>query len=126
MEVTEGVLLENPEQVASCLQVLKDAGVQTLLDDFGTGYSSLSYLHRFPLSGIKIDRSFVNALLDGEAGGSSAIVRAIVLMADSLGLDVIAEGIETEIQRKQLLQLGLSLGQGYLFARPTSLADLVG
>ncbi len=124
LEVTEGVLLENPEQVASCLQVLKDAGVQTLLDDFGTGYSSLSYLHRFPLSGIKIDRSFVSALLDGEAGGSSAIVRAIVLMAESLGLDVIAEGIETEIQRNQLLQLGLSLGQGFLFAKPASLADV--
>jgi len=124
LEVTEGVLLENPEQVANCLQALKEAGVHTLLDDFGTGYSSLSYLHRFPLSGIKIDRSFVNALLDGEAGGSSAIVRAIVLMANSLGLDVIAEGIETEIQRKQLLQLGLSLGQGFLFAMPASLEDV--
>ena len=126
LEVTEGVLLENPEQVASCLRILKEQGVRTLLDDFGTGYSSLSYLHRFPLSGIKIDRSFVNALRDGEAAGSSAIVRAIVLMADSLGLDVIAEGIETETQRKQLLRLGLSLGQGFLFAKPANLEEVCG
>ena len=124
LEVTEGVLLENPEQVASCLRTLKEHGVHTLLDDFGTGYSSLSYLHRFPLSGIKIDRTFVNALRDGEAGGSSAIVRAILLMADSLGLDVIAEGIETENQCKQLQRLGLSLGQGFLFAKPASLAEV--
>ncbi|HPW34124.1 MAG TPA: EAL domain-containing protein, partial [Arenimonas sp.] len=86
LEVTEGALLEDPEQVASCLYILKKLGVHTVLDDFGTGYSSLSYLHRFPLSGLKIDRSFVNALQEGEAGGSTAIVRAIRLMADSLGL----------------------------------------
>jgi diguanylate cyclase (GGDEF)-like protein len=121
LEVTEGALLEDPEQVASCLYILKQLGVHTVLDDFGTGYSSLSYLHRFPLSGLKIDRSFVNALQEGEAGGSTAIVRAIRLMADSLGLDVIAEGIETEDQRQQLRLLGLSLGQGYLFARPADL-----
>ena len=124
LEVTEGVLLENPEQVANCLNILKEKGIRTLLDDFGTGYSSLSYLHGFPLSGIKIDRAFVNALRDGEAGGSSAIVRAILLMADSLGLDVIAEGIETEAQRKHLRRLGLSLGQGFLFAKPASLHEI--
>ncbi|MGH8500363.1 MAG: putative bifunctional diguanylate cyclase/phosphodiesterase, partial [Methylococcales bacterium] len=124
LEVTEGALLEDPEQVASCLYILKQLGVDTVLDDFGTGYSSLSYLHRFPLSGLKIDRSFVNALQEGEAGGSTAIVRAIRLMADSLGLDVIAEGIETEDQRQQLRLLGLSLGQGYLFARPANLTDV--
>ena len=126
LEVTEGVLLENPEQVASCLSILKEHGVRTLLDDFGTGYSSLSYLHRFPLSGIKIDRSFVNALRDDEARGSSAIVRAILLMADSLGLDVIAEGIETQAQRIHLRRLGLSLGQGFLFAKPACLDKVCG
>jgi diguanylate cyclase (GGDEF)-like protein len=124
LEVTEGALLEDPEQVASCLLMLKQLGVHTVLDDFGTGYSSLSYLHRFPLSGLKVDRSFVNALREGEVGGSTAIVRAIRLMADSLGLDVIAEGIETEDQRQQLRLLGLTLGQGYLFARPASLNDV--
>jgi EAL domain-containing protein (putative c-di-GMP-specific phosphodiesterase class I) len=124
LEVTEGALLEDPEQVARCLSILKQLGVHTVLDDFGTGYSSLSYLHRFPLSGLKIDRSFVSALQEGEAGGSTAIVRAIRLMADSLGLDVIAEGIETEEQRQQLRLLGLTLGQGYLFARPANLNDV--
>jgi diguanylate cyclase (GGDEF)-like protein len=124
LEVTEGALLEDPDQVASCLSILKQLGVHTVLDDFGTGYSSLSYLHRFPLSGLKIDRSFVNALQEGEAGGSTAIVRAIRLMADSLGLDVIAEGIETEEQRQQLRLLGLTLGQGYLFARPANLNEV--
>lgn len=124
LEVTEGALLEDPEQVSACLLVLKKLGVNTVLDDFGTGYSSLSYLHRFPLSGLKIDRSFVMALREGEAGGSTAIVRAIRLMADSLGLDVIAEGIETTEQRQQLRLLGLTLGQGYLFAKPANLHDV--
>ncbi|MBW8369060.1 MAG: EAL domain-containing protein, partial [Arenimonas sp.] len=102
LEVTEGALLEQPEVVQACLGQLRDAGVATLLDDFGTGYSSLSYLHRFPLHGLKIDRSFVAELRSGESGGSTAIVRAIRLLADSLGLEVIAEGIETEDQRYQL------------------------
>ena len=125
LEVTEGALLENPDQVQLCLGQLRAAGVQTLLDDFGTGFSSLSYLHRFPLQGLKIDRSFVAALQYGESGGSTAIVRAIRLMADSLGLEVVAEGIETEEQRQQLRLLGLTLGQGFLFARPASMLDLL-
>jgi EAL domain-containing protein (putative c-di-GMP-specific phosphodiesterase class I) len=125
LEVTEGALLDNPELVEQTLATLRAAGVRTLLDDFGTGYSSLSYLHRFPLSGLKIDRSFVQALRAGESGGSAAIVRAIRLLADSLGLEVVAEGIETEDQRQQLRLLGLPLGQGYLFARPQPMADVV-
>lgn len=124
LEVTEGALLEDPDQVQLCLNQLFAAGVQTLLDDFGTGYSSLSYLHRFPLHGLKIDRSFVAALQSGEVGGTTAIVRAIRLLADSLGLEVVAEGIETEEQRQQLRLLGLTLGQGYLFARPAAMADI--
>ncbi len=125
LEVTEGALLENPDQVLLCLTQLRTAGVQTLLDDFGTGFSSLSYLHRFPLQGLKIDRSFVSALQLGESGGSTAIVRAIRLMADSLGLEVVAEGIETEEQRQQLRLLGLTLGQGYLFAHPCSMLEVM-
>ena len=125
LEVTEGALLEQPEVVQACLGRLRDAGVATLLDDFGTGYSSLSYLHRFPLHGLKIDRSFVAELRSGESGGSTAIVRAIRLLADSLGLEVIAEGIETEDQRYQLRLLGLSLGQGYLFSRPASVGTML-
>ena len=125
LEVTEGALLEQPEVVQACLGRLRDAGVATLLDDFGTGYSSLSYLHRFPLHGLKIDRSFVAELRSGESGGSTAIVRAIRLLADSLGLEVIAEGIETQDQRYQLRLLGLSLGQGYLFSRPASIGTML-
>jgi EAL domain-containing protein (putative c-di-GMP-specific phosphodiesterase class I) len=125
LEVTEGALLEQPEQVQACLGRLREAGVMTVLDDFGTGYSSLSYLHRFPLHGLKIDRSFVAELRSGESGGSTAIVRAIRLLADSLGLEVIAEGIETEEQRYQLRLLGLSLGQGYLFSRPASATEIL-
>jgi diguanylate cyclase (GGDEF)-like protein len=125
LEVTEGALLENPEQVRQCLTRLRDAGVHTLLDDFGTGYSSLSYLHRFPLHGLKVDRSFVTALRTGESGGSTAIVRAIRLLADSLGLEVIAEGVEAEEQRQHLRLLGLSAGQGYLFDRPQPLGQII-
>ena len=124
LEITEGALLEEPEQVHDCLLQLQENGVLTYLDDFGTGYSSLSYLHRFPLAGIKIDRSFVSALFKDEVGGSSAIVRSICLMAESLGLDVIAEGIETEDQLTQLQVLGLNLGQGYYFAKPISLQEI--
>jgi EAL domain-containing protein (putative c-di-GMP-specific phosphodiesterase class I) len=126
LEITEGALLENPEQVEQCLAQLSIAGVHTLLDDFGTGYSSLSYLHRFSLYGLKIDRSFVSALQQGESGGSTAIIRAIRLMADSLGLEVVAEGIETEDQRQQLRLHGLTLGQGFLFAHPVSIDDIDG
>ena len=125
LEVTEGALLEQPDLVQLCLGRLRDAGVATMLDDFGTGFSSLSYLHRFPLHGLKIDRSFVAELRSGESGGSTAIVRAIRLLADSLGLEVIAEGIETEDQRYQLRLLGLSLGQGYLFSRPASIGTMM-
>ena len=125
LEVTEGALLENPELVEQSLAELRAAGLRTVLDDFGTGYSSLSYLHRFPLSGLKIDRSFVSALRTGESGGSAAIVRAIRLLADSLGLEVVAEGIETEEQRQQLRLLGLPLGQGYLFAPALPMAEIV-
>jgi diguanylate cyclase (GGDEF)-like protein len=124
LEVTEGALLENPDQVQLCLGQLRAAGIRTLLDDFGTGFSSLSYLHRFPLQGLKIDRSFVAALRYGESGGSTAIVRAIRLLADSLGLEVVAEGIETEEQRQQLRLLGLTLGQGYLFSMPASMLEV--
>jgi diguanylate cyclase (GGDEF)-like protein len=124
LEVTEGALLEQPDQVQGALGRLREAGVLTLLDDFGTGFSSLSYLHRFPLHGLKIDRSFVAELRSGESGGSTAIVRAIRLLADSLGMEVIAEGIETEEQRYQLRLLGLKLGQGYLFSRPVSVAEV--
>ena len=120
VEVTEGALLDNPEQVRVTLEALRASGVVAALDDFGTGYSSLSYLHRFPLHALKIDRSFVSALQRGERGGSAAVVRAVLAMARTLGMDVIAEGVETDEQRDYLLEMGCELGQGFLFshARP--------
>jgi len=119
LEVTEGVLLENPEQVRGTLQALRDAGVLAVLDDFGTGYSSLSYLHRFPLYAMKIDRSFVADLGATSVNASgAAVVRAVLALAATLGMEVVAEGIETTAQRAALRELGCELGQGFLFSQP--------
>lgn len=123
VELTEGALLENPDLVAATLDALRQAGVLAALDDFGTGYSSLSYLHRFPLHALKIDRSFVSALRPGNRGGSVAVVRAVLALANTLGLEVIAEGIETETQRNCLLEIGCDQGQGFLFSRARSAKD---
>jgi EAL domain-containing protein (putative c-di-GMP-specific phosphodiesterase class I) len=122
LEVTEGALLDNPDQVLATLDTLRDAGVLAALDDFGTGYSSLSYLHRFPLHALKIDRSFISALQLRGTGGSAAVVRAVLALAGTLGLEVVAEGIETSEQQDHLLQMGCEQGQGFLFsrARPAS------
>ena len=118
IEVTEGALLENPELICRTLDALRVGGVLTVLDDFGTGYSSLSYLHQFPMHSLKIDRSFVADLKPGHHGGNSAVVRAIMALAKSLGVEVIAEGIETEAQKQALLDLGCLRGQGFLLAEP--------
>ena len=118
LEVTEGVLLDNSEQVRRTLEALRDAGVLAVLDDFGTGYSSLSYLHRFPLQAMKIDRSFVAELGSPETGSSAAVVRAVLALAATLGMEVVAEGIETTAQRAALMELGCDLGQGFLFSHP--------
>jgi diguanylate cyclase (GGDEF)-like protein len=125
IEVTEGALMDNPEQVSEILDRLRQAGVMTALDDFGTGYSSLSYLHRFQLHTLKIDRSFIIDLVPGGGGGGAAVVRAIIALSQSLGLEVVAEGIETEVQREALQVLGCRYGQGYLFAKPKPLAEIV-
>ncbi len=125
LEVTEGTLLENPEQIRRTLEKLRFDGVVAQVDDFGTGYSSLSYLHRFPLSALKIDRSFVADLRPGESGGSAAVVRAIRALAASLGMEVIAEGIETTEQRDALLELGCEMGQGFLFSHPQPLDEVL-
>ncbi|MGV8923049.1 MAG: EAL domain-containing protein [Thermomonas sp.] len=118
IEVTEGTLLGDPDAVALILARLREACIEAALDDFGTGYSSLGYLHRFPLKMIKIDRSFVDPLGRDSSQRSSVIVSAILALADSLGLEVVAEGIETEAQRSALLEMGCIYGQGYLFGRP--------
>ncbi len=114
LEITESVLMSDAESVTSTLRRLKDLGVELQLDDFGTGYSSLSYLHRFPVDALKIDRSFVGRI--GPGGANSEIARAIVTMAHSLNMRVVAEGIETEAQAAELRALACEYGQGYLFA----------
>jgi diguanylate cyclase (GGDEF)-like protein len=118
IEVTEGTLLENPDAVARVLHRLRDARIDAALDDFGTGYSSLGYVHRFPLKMLKIDRTFVEDLGNGDASRSCAVVGAILALAQSLGLEVAAEGIETEGQHQALRRMGCLHGQGYLFGRP--------
>jgi diguanylate cyclase (GGDEF)-like protein len=125
LEVTEGALLDNPDHVRRLLERLREAGVLVQLDDFGTGYSSLSYLHRFPIHSLKIDRSFVSDLYPGRDGGSTPVVRAIHALADSLGLEVIGEGIETQDQCQALRNLGCGLGQGFLYARPQAVDDMI-
>jgi diguanylate cyclase (GGDEF)-like protein len=117
LEITESVVMENAEAAAQMFKQLRALGVQLSIDDFGTGYSSLSYLHRFPLNYLKIDRSFVMRLT---TDNDNAIVRTISTLARNLGMEVIAEGIETEEQYQQLKMLGCEYGQGYLFSRPVA------
>lgn len=123
LEITESAMMENAEKTLETLSELKELGVAIHLDDFGTGYSSLSYLQRFPIDTLKIDRSFIAGLEDGADG--KAIVAAIINMALSLHVDVIAEGIEKPEQVETLLQLDCRLGQGYLYAHPVT-TDAVG
>jgi len=118
VEVTEGTLLGDPESVANQLLRLQHAGISAALDDFGTGYCSLGYVHRFPLRMLKIDRSFIEPLGEGTSRRSSAVVTAILALASSLGLDVLAEGIETEAQHDALRAMGCTFGQGYLYGKP--------
>jgi diguanylate cyclase (GGDEF)-like protein len=116
LEITETVLVEDTVAAAETLHALEDLGVKLVLDDFGTGYSSLGYVKRFPLSFLKIDRSFVAEM--GANGRDAAIVSAIAEMARALGARVVAEGVETEEQLAGVRKLGCELAQGYLFARP--------
>ena len=116
LEITEGMLIQNPEFAKRVLHHLRDHGIGLHIDDFGTGYSSLSQLHRFPVNALKVDRSFVQRI--EERGGELEIVRAIMVLAHNLGLAVVAEGVETEVQRLELQDVGCEFAQGFLFARP--------
>jgi diguanylate cyclase (GGDEF)-like protein len=118
IEVTERALLDNPAQVKRILEHLQHNGVGIALDDFGTGYSSLSYLHQYPFETLKVDRSFITELPHVGENQAVAVVRAIQVLADSLRMKVIAEGIEEESQRAALLAVGCRYGQGFLFAEP--------
>src|SRR5258705_459987 len=116
LEITETVLMDQSEAGTRALRALRELGVQLVLDDFGTGYSSLSYLKHLPLDTIKIDRSFVNGLDDDDA--NMPIVQAVIALAHGLGIDVVAEGIETAAQLARLRTLVCDRGQGYFYARP--------
>jgi diguanylate cyclase (GGDEF)-like protein/PAS domain S-box-containing protein len=116
LELTESMLVENVEEVISKMNKLKSHGLSFSIDDFGTGYSSLSYLKRLPLDQLKIDRAFVRDILID--AGSAAIAQAIISLGRSMGLSVIAEGVETEEQHRFLASLGTHSFQGYLFSRP--------
>ncbi len=116
LEITEGVLIDNPEEMVKRIEDLHALGVRIALDDFGSGYSNLGYLQRFPLDKLKIDRSFVVAL--GNSANGGVIIQAIVALGRALGLTVVAEGVETEQQRVLLRLAGCDEMQGYLFAKP--------
>jgi EAL domain-containing protein (putative c-di-GMP-specific phosphodiesterase class I) len=118
LEMTESSLIPNIGTAMEVLGTLRRLGISLLMDDFGTGYSSLNYLHSFPFDVLKIDRSFVSRMTEGDQ--PLQIVRTIIELARVLGMDVVAEGIETCEQYRLLRQLGCRFGQGFLFARPLS------
>ena len=116
IELTETVLMRHAESTIHTLRLLKTIGVRLAVDDFGTGFSSLSYLTRFPIDALKLDRSFVHHIID--CLGDAAVIRAIISLANSLNLRVIAEGVETREELAFLQAQNCDEGQGYYFTRP--------
>jgi EAL domain-containing protein (putative c-di-GMP-specific phosphodiesterase class I) len=116
LELTESAILSDLDETAARMNQLRELGIQFALDDFGTGYSSLSYLKRLPFAQLKIDQSFVRDMAQDQ--GSKAIVLAVLSLSHALGLEVIAEGVETSVQREFLFEHGCELYQGYLFGKP--------
>jgi len=121
LEVTESVIMDNPDRVGSILGEIKQTGSLLSLDDFGTGYSSFSYLHQYPFDVLKVDRSFVSRMATNPR--NRGIVRAIVGLAHDLGMEVVAEGIEKDEEIKLLREIGCEYGQGYRFSKPLSADD---
>ncbi len=122
LEITEAVLIRDDDAALTMLRQLRAIGVRIALDDFGTGYSSLSYLRRFPFDKIKIDRCFVDDIAEDK--GSSAIVQAVINIADAQNMTTTAEGVETEQQKEMLRSLGCTEMQGFLFSRPRPVAEI--
>jgi EAL domain-containing protein (putative c-di-GMP-specific phosphodiesterase class I) len=116
LELTEGLLMEDTDAAQACLSKLKDIGLRIAIDDFGTGNSCLAYLRKFPIDILKIDKSFVDDVT--ESSDSDHICRAIISLAKSLGLETVAEGVETERQLDFLRDNGCDIAQGYLFGHP--------
>jgi EAL domain-containing protein (putative c-di-GMP-specific phosphodiesterase class I) len=121
LELTESLLLDNMQDVIAKMNTLKARGVGFSLDDFGTGYSSLAYLKRLPLDELKIDQGFVRDILTDP--NDAAIAKMVIVLAESMGLSVIAEGVETQAQREALAALGCSNYQGYWFGRPVPIEE---
>ena len=118
LEITESTALGDAPTTAVALEELQDLGVRMVIDDFGLGYSSLSYLERFPVDYIKIDRSFVGGL--GKEPGAAVLASGVISLAHALGLKVIAEGVETQVQLERLREMGCDLAQGFYLAEPFS------
>lgn len=123
LEITESMVMDNPEQAVEIMNRLRDMGIRLDIDDFGTGYSSLAYLKRFPVYSLKIDRSFIQDIPEGP--NDTAITQAIIAMAHSMGMRVVAEGVEKQSQAEALRQFGCDEYQGYFFSRPVPLAKLL-
>jgi diguanylate cyclase (GGDEF)-like protein len=123
IEITENIALGEKEETLNVLHALRAKGVKIAFDDFGTGYASLSYLTRYPLTRLKIDRSFVRKLANNSSSEDTAIVRSIIVMAHNLGLEVIAEGVETPAQAEFLRAHGCEELQGYLYGKPMAAAE---
>lgn len=122
LEITESMVMENVEAAIEMLEQMRSLGIELSIDDFGTGYSSLSYLHRFPISTLKVDRSFVSRMTGNNE--NAEIVRTILMLARSLKMDVVAEGVETAEQLAHLKALDCEYGQGYYFSKPLSIEEM--
>ncbi len=122
LEITESMIMDNVDASVETMKRLRDMGIRIHIDDFGTGHSSLSYLQLFPVSALKIDRSFINKLTTN--GENQEIITHIVALAKSLNFDVIAEGVEMEHQLANVQDLHCGYGQGFLFARPMAFSAI--
>ena len=123
LEITERLLLRQAEHVRDVLEQCRDHGMEISIDDFGTGYSSLSYLHQYPVTTLKIDKSFIGNMTSDD--GALGLVRSILSLSDNMGLAIIAEGVETEQQVSMLRSLRCQVAQGYYFARPLNEQDAI-
>ena len=115
-ELTESCLMSDPAAAGDLLREIREVGVRIAIDDFGTGYSSLRYLHEFPLNALKIDKNFVQSI--GSHGRGGPISKMVIGLGQNLGLEVIAEGVETEAQLEYMREHGCDIAQGYLYSKP--------
>jgi len=122
LEITESVFIEHKEAAIQMLNQLREIGIEINIDDFGTGYSNLSYLMQLPISTLKIDRSFITPIQAD--GGNTEIIQTIIMLARNMGLSVVAEGVETEMQLEQLKKLDCESAQGYLFSKPMAFEEI--